>query len=100
MTGVEFLYTTSGTSEIGWSNREYTPPNHISKWHIPRFTKELECLTEEAYALYMSFHKMVFYLKDADVKIRCDHGPFCKSMYSVTKNEKLNNCSQEIHAIL
>ena len=42
---------------------------------------------------------MVFYFKDAHVKIRCDHATSCKIMYSVTKNDKVNNWSQEIHAI-
>ena len=40
--------------------------------------KNWSALTKEAYAIYMSFHKMVFYLKDAHVKIRCDHALLCK----------------------
>ena len=47
----------------------------------------------------MSFCKMVFYLKDAHVKIRFDHAPLCRLIYSVTKNDKVDNWSQEIHAI-
>ena len=47
----------------------------------------------------MSFCKMVFYLKDAHVTIRCDHAPLQKLIYSVTKNDKVNNWSQDIHAI-
>ena len=47
----------------------------------------------------MSFLKMVFYLKDAHVKIRCEHAVLCKFIYSVTKNDKVNNWSQEIHSI-
>ena len=49
--------------------------------------------------IYMSFHKMVFYLKDANVKIRCDHTPLHEFVYSVTKNDKVNNWSHKMHAI-
>ena len=42
---------------------------------------------------------MVFYLKDAHVMIECDHVPLCKFIYLVMKNDKVNNWSQEIHAI-
>ena len=47
----------------------------------------------------MSFHKMVFYLKEAHLMVRCDHAPLQKCVYSVTKNDILNNWSQEIHSI-
>ena len=53
----------------------------------------------ETNPIYMSFHKMVFYLKDAHVKIRCDHAPLHKFMYSVKRNDKVHNWSQEIYAI-
>ena len=42
---------------------------------------------------------MVFYLKDAQVIIKCNHAALCKFIYSVTKNDKVNNWSQEIYAI-
>ena len=42
---------------------------------------------------------MVFYLKDAHVRVRCNHAPICKFVYSVTKNDKVDNWSQDIHAI-
>ena len=60
--------------------------------------KKWSTLTKEAYAIYMSFHKVVFYLKEAHVMVRCDHAPF-KNVYSVTRYAKVNNWSQEIHAI-
>ena len=60
--------------------------------------KNWSTLTKEAYAIYMSFHKMVFYLKDDHVRIRCDHTPLHTFMYSITKNDEMNNWSQEIHA--
>ena len=31
--------------------------------------------------------------------IWCDHAPLCKFIYSVMKNDKVNNLSQEIHVI-
>ena len=37
--------------------------------------KNWSTLTKEAYAIYMSFCKMVFYLKEAHVIIRSDHAP-------------------------
>ena len=54
---------------------------------------------KEAYTIYMSFHKMVFYLKDAHIMIWCYHVPSGIFIYSVMKNDKVNNWSQEIHAI-
>ena len=42
---------------------------------------------------------MVFYLRDSHVKIKSYHAFLCKFKYSVTKNDKVNNSSQEIHAI-
>ena len=39
----------------------------------------------------MSFHQMIFYLKDAHVMIRCDHTPLGKFM--------VNNWSQAIHTV-
>ena len=47
----------------------------------------------------MSFHKMVFYLKEAHVMVQCDNAPLWKFINSLTKNDKVNNWSQEIHAI-
>ena len=51
------------------------------------------------YVIYMSFCKMVFYLKDAHIMILCNHAPLHKLIYSVTRNDKVNNWSQEIHSI-
>ena len=42
---------------------------------------------------------MVFHIRDAHVKIRCDHALICKFMYSVKKNDKVSNWSQEMHVI-
>ena len=47
----------------------------------------------------MPFHKMVFYLKDIHFLIWCDQAALWKYIYSAMKNNKVNNWSQEIHAI-
>ena len=36
------------------------------------------CLTKEAYAIYMSIKKLIYYLEDADVTLRSDHLPLKK----------------------
>ena len=36
---------------------------------------------KEAYAIYISFRKMVFYLKDTYVMILYDHSPLQSSVY-------------------
>ena len=41
---------------------------------------------------------MVIFLKEAHVMIYCDHAPPCKFIYSVTKKNKVNNWSQQIHS--
>ena len=38
-------------------------------------------LRKEVYVIYMSFHKMVFYLKEAHIMGKCDHAPFWKVIY-------------------
>ena len=42
---------------------------------------------------------MVFYLKEAHVMVQSDHTTLWKFVYLVTKNDKVNNWSQEMHAI-
>ena len=37
----------------------------------------------------MFFCKMAFYMKEAQVMVRCDHAPLRKFIYSVTKNDKV-----------
>ena len=54
-------------------------------------------LTKATYVNYMSFHRMVSYLKDGHVKIRCDHAPLCKFVYSVTKNDKTHLIRRNTH---
>ena len=43
---------------------------------------------------------MVFYLKDVHVMIWCDQAPSCKFICLVMKNDKFNNWSHEIHAVI
>ena len=82
----------------GWIPSKCTPSNCISKQHIPRISKELDCTDKRSLCdLHVFLCKMVFYLKDVHVKIRCHHSTLCWFVYSV--NDKVNNSSQEIHAI-
>ena len=61
--------------------------------------KNWSTLTKEANTIYMSFCKMVFYLKEVHVTVRFDHAPQQKFIYSVTMNNEVKNWLQEIHAI-
>ena len=63
------------------------------------FPKNWSTLRKKVFVIYTSFHKMVFYLKDTHVMVECDHAPLCKFIYSVTKNDKANNWSQEIRSV-
>ena len=54
------------------------------------------CLTEEAYAIYMSIKKLTYYLEDADVTLRSDHLPLKKFLAKNTLNSKVNNWAIEI----
>ena len=53
-------------------------------------------LTKEAYAIYMSIRRLVFYLSDADVTIKCDHLPLKKFLMKQTLNSKVNNWAVEL----
>ena len=54
------------------------------------------CLTKEAYAIYMSIKKLMYYLKDADMTLRSDHLPLRKLSAKNTLNSKVNNWAIEI----
>ena len=54
------------------------------------------CLTKEAYAIYMSIKKVIYYLEDADVTLRSDHLPLKKFLAKNTLNSKVNNWAIEI----
>ena len=54
------------------------------------------CLTKEAYAIYMSIKKLVYYLEDADITLRSDHLPLKKFLAKTTLNSKVNNWAIEI----
>ena len=53
-------------------------------------------LTKEAYAIYMSIRRLVFYVADADVTIKCDHLPLKKFLTKQTLNSKVNNWAVEL----
>ena len=54
------------------------------------------CLTKEAYAIYMSIKKLVYYLEDTDVTLRSDHLPLKRFLAKNTLNSKVNNWAIEI----
>ena len=54
------------------------------------------CLTKEAYAIYMSIKKLIYYLEDADITLRSDHLPLRKFLAKNTLNSKVNNWAIEI----
>ena len=54
------------------------------------------CLTKEAYAIYMSIKKLMYYLEDADIILRSDHLPLKKFLAKNTLNSKVNNWAVEI----
>ena len=54
------------------------------------------CLTKEAYAIYMSIKKLMYYLEDADITLRSDHLPLKKFLAKNTLNSKVNNWAIEI----
>ena len=54
------------------------------------------CLTNEAYAIYMSIKKLAYYLEDADITLRSDHLPLKKFLVKNTLNSKVNNWAIEI----
>ena len=56
-------------------------------------------LTKEAYAIYMSFCNMVFYLKEAHEMVKNDDEPLRMCVLSNKESNKVNNWSHEMHAI-
>ena len=54
------------------------------------------CLTKEAYTIYMSIKKLVYYLEYADVTLKSDHLPLKKFLAKNTSNSKVNNWAIEI----
>ena len=55
-------------------------------------------LMKEAFAIYMSFKKLSFYLTDAQILLRSDHKPLEKFLLKNTLNSKVNNWAMELEA--
>ena len=55
-------------------------------------------LTKEAFAIYMSVKKLLFYLTDAQILLRSDHKPLEKFLQKNTLNSKVNNWAMELEA--
>ena len=55
-------------------------------------------LTKEAFAIYMSVKKLLFYLIDAKILLKSDHKPLEKFLLKNTLNSKVNNWAIELEA--
>ncbi len=55
-------------------------------------------LTKEAYAIYRSFKKLVFYLRDAQTILRSNHLPLKKFLSKNTASDVVNNWALELEA--
>ena len=55
-------------------------------------------LTKEAFAIYMSIKKLLFYLTDAQILLRSDHKPLEKFLLKNTLNSKVNSWAMELEA--
>ena len=55
-------------------------------------------LIKEAFAIYMSVKKLLFYLTDAQILLRSDHKPLEKFLLKNTLNSKVNNWAMELKA--
>ena len=55
-------------------------------------------LTKEAFAIYMSVKKLLFYLTDAQILLRSDHKPLEKFLLKNMLNSKVNNWAMELEA--
>ena len=55
-------------------------------------------LTKEAFAIYMSVKKLLFYLTDAQILLKSDHKPLEKFLLKNTLNSKVNNWATELEA--
>ena len=53
-------------------------------------------LTKEAFAIYMSIKRLLFYLTDAQILLRSDHKPLKKFLLKNTLNSKVNNWAMEL----
>ena len=53
-------------------------------------------LTKEAFAIYMSVRRLVYYLEDAEINLFSDHLPLKKFLQKNTLNSKVNNWAVEL----
>ena len=94
-------------SGIGWSGvlmQEETDDKGKSKSHPICYVSgqfrdsqlNWAALTKKAYAIYMSIRRLMFYLTDAEITIKCDHLPLRKFLNKQTLNSKVNNWAVEL----
>ena len=95
------------TSGIGWAGiltQEFEDEKGKKKHHPICYIsgqfrgsqQNWAAFTKEAYAIYMAFRKLSFYITDAEVTIKCDHLPLKKFLQKQTLNAKVNNCAIEL----
>ena len=104
------LYTDA--SKFGWAGVLTQPHTTVINGkstttdHPVAFVSELfrdsqlnwAALTKEAFAIYMSVKKLLFYLTDAQILLRSDHKPLEKFLLKNTLNSKVNNWAMELEA--
>ena len=104
------LYTDA--SRFGWAGVLTQPHTTVidgkstTTDHPVTFVRELfrgsqlnwEALTKEAFAIYMSVKKLLFYLTDAQILLRSDHKPLEKFLLKNMLNSKVNNWAMELEA--
>ena len=68
--------------------------------HPVAFVSQLNwaALTKEAFTIYMSVKKLLFYLTDAQILLRSDHKPLEKFLLKNMLNSKVNNWAMELEA--
>ena len=74
----------------GKNIKPFLPVTNVSGIFIGS-QKNWATLTEEAYAMYMTFMKFSYYLYDTKVTIKCNHAPLQKVLIAYTFNSKMNN---------
>ena len=99
------LYTDA--SRIGWSGvltQEHLDDKGKAKNHPICYVSgqfrgsqlNWAALTKEAYVIYMSVWRLIFYITDVEVTIRSDHLPLKKFLNKQTMNSKVNNWAVEL----
>ena len=104
---LDFIYFQTDASGIGWSGvltqedqgdkgRVKSHPICFISGQFRGSQLNWAALTKEAYAIYMSVRRLMFYITDAEITIKCDHLPLKKFLNKQTLNSKVNNWAVEL----